>query len=86
MELFGELGETDREKYNILLAKLREARERVCENSIIDLEENAFLGEKIGKATINVPTLLKDQSRKQTEKDILEYEELMNGQAQSKDD
>jgi len=86
MELLGELGETDREKYDILLAKLREARERVCENSILNLEENAFLGGEIGKATINIPTLLKDQSRKHTEKDILEYEELMNGQAQSKDD
>ena len=86
IDFFGGLGETDREKYNILLVKLREARERVCENSIIDLEENAFLDEKIGKATINVPTILKDQSRKHTEKDILEYEELMNEQAQAKDD
>lgn len=86
MELLGELGETDREKYEVLLAELREARERVCENSILNLEENAFLGGEIGKATVNVPTLLKDQSRKKTEKDVLEYEEQINGHIQAKDD
>lgn len=86
MEIFGELEEKDRETYNILLAKLKEARENVCKDPIIDLEENAFLGEKIGKATINVPTALKDQSKRQTDKDILEYEELLNGQGKAKDD
>jgi len=85
-EICGELKESDRGTYEALIKQSAEAEAKVCENSIIDLEENAFLGEEIGKATINVPTVLKDQSRKHTEKDIVEYEELMNGQAQAKDD
>ena len=79
MELLGELGEADREKYDILLAELREARERVCKNSILNLEENAFLGAEIGKATINVSTEKKDNAQRIMQRDEQEIQQIQEG-------
>ncbi|MGN1326594.1 MAG: hypothetical protein ACI4VQ_00690, partial [Clostridia bacterium] len=64
LEIFGKLKESDREEYNALVKKIDEAKARVCENSIFDLGENAFLGGKTGKSTINTPTIQKEQIRK----------------------
>lgn len=71
--------------------KAREIEEALSDKEIVeqkgrDLEENAFSSGTIGKATIGVSTALKDQSKKQTEKDVLEYEELSNGQGKAKND
>lgn len=62
LEIFGELSENDREKYNALLREVVEAKRKVCENSIVNLEHNAFLGEEIGKATVSVATEKKDEA------------------------
>ena len=62
LEIFGELSENDREKYNALLREVVEAKRKVCENSIVNLEHDAFLGEKIGKATVSVATEKKDEA------------------------
>lgn len=62
LEIFGELSENDREKYNALLREVAEAKRKVCENSIVNLEHDAFLGEEIGKATVSVATEKKDEA------------------------
>lgn len=45
-ELLGELQECDREKYEDYLKQIDDAKNKVCEDSITDLDKNAFLGEK----------------------------------------
>ncbi len=62
LEIFGELSENDREKYNALLREVVEAKRKVCENSIVNLEHDAFLGEEIGKTTVSVATEKKDEA------------------------
>ena len=73
-EIFGELKESDREIYNALVKQIDEAKAKVCENSIVDLQKGAFLGGDIGKATINVPTALKDSCQEQIKRDQIEIE------------
>ncbi len=77
-EIFGELKESDRETYNTLLEQLDEAKAKVCENSIENLQKRAFLKDDIGKATINVPIALKDGCQEQIKKDQKEIETAKN--------
>lgn len=85
LNLFGELEESDRETYNTLLKEISDAKAKVCENSIVDLEKNAFLGGKIGKATINISTAMKDKSQERVKRDELEVEILRKGQENAKE-
>lgn len=80
LELFGELEQSDRETYNTLLTKLREARVKVCENSIVNLEEKAFLGEEIGKATIDIEISKKDLAQQRTNRDTYEIQQTIGEQ------
>lgn len=78
LEKFGELSENDREKYNALLSEVVKAERKVCENSIVNLEHDAFLGGEIGKATVSVATEKKDEARiriQRDEKEILQMSE-----------
>ena len=78
LEIFGELSENDREKYNALLSEVVKAQRKVCENSIVNLEHDAFLGGEIGKATVSVATEKKDEAGiriQRDEQEILQMSE-----------
>lgn len=78
LEIFGELSENDREKYNALLREVVKAKRKVCENSIVNLEHDAFLGGEIGKATVSVTTEKKDEAGiriQRDEQEILQMSE-----------
>ena len=78
LEIFGELSENDREKYNALLSEVVKAKRKVCENSIVNLEHDAFLGGEIGKATVSVTTEKKDKAGiriQRDEQEILQMSE-----------
>ena len=73
-----DLEESEIEIYNALLEQQDEAIGKVCENSIVDLRRGAFLGDDIGKATINVSTVLKDRCQEKIKRDQKEIETVKN--------